>query len=602
MNVLLLCDYRADGAATVIDHIDALRRHMGHRVIVATMHGDLPCGLELDRFDAVIIHYSLFIADDTFLSPLSRYRVRRFEGLKAVFIQDEYRWVNRTVSAMQLLCMDVLFTCVPESEIPKVYVTSKLPGLRKVQVLTGYVPTAFVERSAVDYDARHVEVGYRGRKLSAWYGDLAQDKWRIGHRFAQDAARFGLKVDLSSREEDRLYGERWAAFVQNCKAVLGCESGASVFDFTGEIQSLVEAAEEREPDLSFETLRDRYFSGLDGVFKLNQISPRCFEAAALRTMMILYDGQYSDILVPWRHYVPLRKDHGNVEKVIAALRDREIWQRIVDAAYVEIACNPAYSYQTFSEMVGSVLTEEHALRAKPGALRPYADEELPLILGPSEVKARMFAAARAAAARRHDWVYALIINRLGSVWRVRVEHLLREVYRDVRRAASKVRAGFATLQWCRARLGWSAFQFLIAIFRGRGLFTELRLLLDLNHKVVRLAHLTSGAIRLGIKRSCEGAELCFLLRVLDIPDKTDAYSDTGNASTATIEKASLRADANSGLLLDLEPGRAYRLDRVLAACAGNGTALTSLICNASQVDVIASTKNSECSPRTSELQ
>ena len=96
--------------------------------------------------------------------------------------------------------------------------------------------------------------------------------------------------------------------------MLGVESGASVFDFTGEIQSKVEQYEKENPGADFYEIRDKFFKKEDGKISLNQISPRCFEAAALKTLMILYEGEYSGILVPWRHYVPLKKDHSNIRK------------------------------------------------------------------------------------------------------------------------------------------------------------------------------------------------------------------------------------------------------------------------------------------------
>ena len=38
------------------------------------------------------------------------------------------------------LKIDILFSCVPESEINKVYPKKILPNLKVINVLTGYVP------------------------------------------------------------------------------------------------------------------------------------------------------------------------------------------------------------------------------------------------------------------------------------------------------------------------------------------------------------------------------------------------------------------------------------------------------------------------------
>ena len=379
MRILLLCDYRSDGPATVLDHIHALQQHAGHDVSTLSMLGDLPDRLDLDQFEAIIVHYSLVIASDSYLAPLARYRLRKFKGLKAVFIQDEYRWVNRTVDALCYLKAHVLFTCVPESEIEKVYPTGRLPGLRKVNVLTGYVPKELTIAEPLPYDERSIDVGYRSRKISAAYGELGREKWLIADLFQKTAEHYGLKCDISYEEGDRLYGVAWADFVRSCRAMLGAESGASVFDMSGDILPAVLAHEEREPQASFELVRERYFPKLDGVVRMNQISPRCFEVAALRTLMILYEGEYSGILVPWRHYVPLRKDHSNEEEVVAALRDKATWERLTNNAYEEIALNPTLSFESFGRYVGEVLDQELkrvAWRSPRGRVEAEAFEHL----------------------------------------------------------------------------------------------------------------------------------------------------------------------------------------------------------------------------------
>ena len=56
LNVLLLCDYRTDTAATVTDHIDSLRFKSAHNVRMLSVLGNWPWSLRLGAFDAVVIH------------------------------------------------------------------------------------------------------------------------------------------------------------------------------------------------------------------------------------------------------------------------------------------------------------------------------------------------------------------------------------------------------------------------------------------------------------------------------------------------------------------------------------------------------------------
>lgn len=378
--VLLLCNRPVPNAdaATVIDHIDAFVRHSRHRVAVLSLLGKLPARLDLDRFDVLVIHYSLALGylGDHYLGPRAKERLAAFRGLKMVFIQDEYRAVNHVHQTLRMIGADVLYTCVPAGEIAKVYPPGELPGVRAINTLTGFVAPPLLEKRVPAIAQRAIDVGYRTRKPPFWLGELGFEKWDIVERVRPAAEAAGLRLDLSFREEDRLYGPAWIDFVCACRTMLGVESGASTFDFTGELQQEVDRYMAAHPQVQFREVQQRFLRPYEGRIRLNQISPRHFEAAALRTAMVLYEGEYSGILQPWRHFIPLRKDLANIGEVIAAIRDTVGLQAMVDRAYAEVACNPAYSYQQFVAGFDEVVSEEMARRAKPLAAHPSSPEAL----------------------------------------------------------------------------------------------------------------------------------------------------------------------------------------------------------------------------------
>ena len=372
MQLLLLCDVNWASERTIVDHARAIATYSRHDVKVLPMRGDLPRGLEVARFDAVVIHYSLAVASEACLSAAARASLRRYAGLKAAFVQDDYRWVNRTVAALAFIGVDLLFALAPEDMLETIYPSAELPGLRKITVLAGYAPEELTQVSVPAYQDRPIDVGYRARKLPAWLGSHGQEKWRIGERFLADAPGYGLRCDIAWREADRIYGDAWPRFVMSCKAMLGTESGAGVCDFTGEIQHAVERHELAAPDTPFETLRELYFKDDDGKVPTKVISPRCFEAAALRTLMILYEGRYSGILEPWRHYVPLRRDHSNMAEVVAVLRDPGRAGEIIERAYREIALNPAYSFRAMVAAMDRALEAAATESTRPATLPSYS--------------------------------------------------------------------------------------------------------------------------------------------------------------------------------------------------------------------------------------
>jgi len=374
LSALLLCDFPPRVAQTVFQHIDAIASMPGIDVKVVSMLGNPPSGLDFSRFDIIIVHYSLVACNEHYLSKKTRSQLNASGALKAVFIQDEYRHINRTIEAFQEIGVDVLFTCMPDASIEDVYPEARLPNVRKVNVLTGYVDPGLLARAVKPLSARSVDVGYRARRVPAWLGDLGQEKWAIGQRFGVEAARYGLKCNISYREEERLYGEAWIQFLANCKATLGVESGSSVFDFSGEIQAAVDQAVAHNPSLTYQDLKSCYFSDVDNRINQRQISPRCFEAAALRTLMILYEGEYSGILEPWRHYVPLKKDHSNIGEIVSVIRDTSRAQLIADCAFQEIACSPKFQFSAHAASVSEILQLEHERRVRVRAVPYEADE------------------------------------------------------------------------------------------------------------------------------------------------------------------------------------------------------------------------------------
>ncbi len=373
LQTLLLCVQPRSTAGTIADHVNSFKRYSRNRVEVlqnyTAMYGTyggrlrtLPSGVALDRYDVVVLHYSNYLLSDQHLDASSREILRKFGGLKVLFLQDEYRQINAISEQIRDLGFHVLFTCVPESEIEKVYPASKLPGVTKYQNLTGYVPLNLTKRKVGAIADRPIDVGYRTRKVPYWLGSLGAEKWQIAPRFLAEVSGAGLNCDISYREEDRLYGRHWTRFLESCRTALGTESGASVFDFTGELQAATDLYVAQKPDASFEEVHEHLLKDHEGRIRLNQISPRCFEAAALRTAMVLYEGEYSGVLEPERHYVPLRKDFSNIDAVVRSVRNAGELQKMVDRTFREVALNERYSYRAFIENFDKVIA--HEIRAR----------------------------------------------------------------------------------------------------------------------------------------------------------------------------------------------------------------------------------------------
>ena len=369
-SVLLLADDSTAHAATILDHIAALTEFSRADWYVYNPR-DVSSSrlLDLGEFDAVVIHYSLVIIADTYLDPSFRRKLHEYRGLKIQFIQDDYRWVDRMTEMMRYLGIDVLFTLVPSKEIPKVWREDRLPGVRKINTLAGYVPDNLLGRDVPRIGERPIDVGYRGRTLPYWLGKLGQEKALIAQQFAERAVAYGLRCDIGWRETDRVYGGDWITFISSCRVTLGTESGSSITDFDGSLDRRVTDYLRDHPDASFDDVFERILAPYEGNVAMNVISPRIFEAIALRTPLVLYPGEYMGVIEPWRHYIPLEKDFSNMDDVVARIRDTKFLEEMAARAYDEIALSGKYSFRAFVAEFDAVLDESIKVRGRASKLR-----------------------------------------------------------------------------------------------------------------------------------------------------------------------------------------------------------------------------------------
>jgi hypothetical protein len=364
-------------ATTVTEYLDALVNYSKHNVHEISMLHYFPARIDLSRFDVVITHYSLSIGPllHHYLGADLVNQLREFKGLKAAFLQDEYREIQTYWKNLNDLKWDLLFSCVPDHEIPKVYPPEKVPNLKVVNVLTGYVPEQLLNHATLPISKRPIDVGYRTRKMPYWLGKLGHEKWYISEEFERHAQNQGFTLDLSNKEGDRLYGANWTNFVASCRAVIGVESGASIIDFDGLLERRVKEYVDKNPYATFQEVAEELLTTYEGSLELHQISPRCFEAAALKTPMVLFEGKYSGVLIPGRHFIVLNKDFSNICEVLAKLKDHTYLQKLADITFEEVALNPKWSYRAFIRDIDNHL--ENAVKQKSFKLtsNPYTSSE-----------------------------------------------------------------------------------------------------------------------------------------------------------------------------------------------------------------------------------
>ena len=349
-------------AATITDHIEAFGRWSRFPVQAVNTDGGFPSSLEPLRFDAVVLHYTLFasgphpyLIGDRFLEYLSRCK----GSYKVAFFQDEHEYCRRRFAFLDQYGVDCVYTCFsPEYHEPTYGAHTRVK--RFVTYMPAYVSPDLVREAAKlgrpDSD-REVDVGYRTRPTPPYFGRGGVEKVEIAERFAPPAARAGLRLDISSREEDRLYGESWYRFLAGCRGQLGTESGASCVDLEDEVREeyLRLAADGHE--VTLEELERGALGRWDGRVQLRSTSSRHFEAAAFRVCQVMYEGEYSGVLAPMRHYIPLRKDFSNIDEVLERFADPDVRRELTETAHRDLVASGDYGYEAFIAGFDAVLAD-----------------------------------------------------------------------------------------------------------------------------------------------------------------------------------------------------------------------------------------------------
>lgn len=348
-------------APTVREHISSFAEFSRFPTIAINTAYDFPKWLLKQEFPAIVLHYSLFGSghypmDRAFTDYLDRSKA----SLRIAFFQDEYYFCPQRFAFIKDHGIDCVFTLLETQYHDEVY--GAHAGVESIHsTLTGYVGSRLIKmakRYGRPSELRTIDVGYRGRELLPFMGRAAREKTYIAEEFKRRVSGLDLRCDIETKEYERLYGKKWYRFLGNCKGTLGVEAGVSVFDLEGEVYSAYQALARDHPGSTFEEMVERLAPVMnpweDRIF-YRTISPRHFEAAAFGICQILYEGHYSGILEPMRHYIPLKKDFSNLDEVVRLFRSPSVRREIRNESYRDLIASDTYSYSRFIQQFDIVL-------------------------------------------------------------------------------------------------------------------------------------------------------------------------------------------------------------------------------------------------------
>ena len=302
---------------------------------------------DFSMFDAIVVHFSIYTIKKDYLPDYLTRKIREFPGVKIMTIRDEYRFIDQIADKIGELGIDLLLSVLRPHHIEQVYHHPKIRHVIKIGTLPGLAPADFVSRSVPAIKDRDLHITYRSRPLLPIVGTFGLRKYHLGVRLKELAPGLGLKADVSTRDEDRVYGDGWIKLQTAGKAVLSAAGGSGLFDFTGDAHRAYLAYKNAHPDATASEIIERALRPYDGNIVHSQITPRTFEAIALRTALVMPEEDYRGIVEPWRHYIPVQGDWDNAEDIARHLKDDEFLQELADRTFNEIILERDYSRKAF---------------------------------------------------------------------------------------------------------------------------------------------------------------------------------------------------------------------------------------------------------------
>jgi glycosyltransferase involved in cell wall biosynthesis len=374
--VLLVAFFDPNGISTVIESIHAWQFHSRYEVVVINLWpGDsgflkLPASLRLSDYDAVVVHstVSYFAHNLANLDLDLAQGFSGYDGVKVLMKQDEQVTTSRFVNIVRERKFDIVFTCVPPQEQEKVYPREVIGDCELMQVLTGYISPAMRQGDA--RGERDIDVSYRGSIQPLEFGRLGYEKRSVGYDVSRALTDQGLRLDISSRWEDRVLGEEWGRFLSRSRVVLGVESGSNLFDFTGEVAQwcrsyeATHSGDDPASERYYRTAHETYLHTFEDNVHYAQVSPRHFEAAAAGAAQILYEGSYSGIFRAKEHFMPLRRDLGNLAETVDFIRDEAARIRMAERAFEEIILEKRNWYESFVAEADAAIERRREAKGK----------------------------------------------------------------------------------------------------------------------------------------------------------------------------------------------------------------------------------------------
>lgn len=280
-----------------------------------------------ESYDAIVLLHSVF-SNQQNLRRLAFLSLSMCRVPKIFFIGNEYKLMPEKIRFCKQLDISLLVTQSSDERVHELY---KSALACEVTCIPNTGVDISVFRPVRRVDERLIDIGYRGYPAPWYLGN--NEKTEIAEYFVSNAQRLKLTVDISLDMGQRFNAKGYAGFLNRCRAQLGTEAGGDYFELTDKLRGQVNTYVDSNPDVSWPEVKRLFFENYGPSVPMRIISGRQVEAAACKTVQVLFEGHYNGYLLPDLHYIPLRKDFSNVDEVLEKLADREYCYKITENAF-----------------------------------------------------------------------------------------------------------------------------------------------------------------------------------------------------------------------------------------------------------------------------
>jgi hypothetical protein len=307
--------------------------------------------LHRGRFDAIVILHSVF-SNQQNLRGFLQWALSLCPQPKAYFIGNEYKLMPEKMKFCRQLGVGLLITQSNDPRVQGLY--EHALGCRVACIPnTGCDEKVFYPVRALP--DRTIDIGYRSYPGTWYLGNV--EKTEIAEYFSWNASCLGLTTDISLDPKARFDARGYADFLNRCRGQIGTESGGDFFELTDTVRGLVNSLLECQPETTWPEVRQQFFDHYGPSIPMRIISGRQVEAAACKTVQILFEGRYNELLCPDEHYISLKKDFSNIAEVMEKFRDDTFCARLIDNSYEVVLSELTYGKLVgqFRELLNTVL-------------------------------------------------------------------------------------------------------------------------------------------------------------------------------------------------------------------------------------------------------